>query len=171
MRQKPILSHYLSGTRRAHRMGETKRAFIRKPRTPARSQEEADRQTARACCAKCEWPKQLHDEVVTLANGLRLSLYGTFCAEPTADCTAEISTDVLVAPPEFGEQIVRRILAAPELQPLDVGMLICCVPGEYRAFLSYDYPDQATVFKVAEALPAEELQRQAAPRTVNDGSD
>jgi hypothetical protein len=144
-------------------MGETERTFTRKPLTPARSQAEADRRTARACCAKCERPKQLHDEVITLANGLRLAPYGTYCDEPDADCTAAMSANVLIEPPEVGEQIIRRILDAPALQPLDVGMLICCVPGEYRAFLSYDYPDQPAVLRAAAELPADVWQRQAEP--------
>lgn len=148
-------------------MSDKGREFIRKPSCqPARSQEEADRKSARAACARCPQQKHEIDTVVVFRNGLRLAILGAHCERPDAACTAGM---LAYAPdePEGGERVVEAVLATAELQPLDVGALFCCVPGEYRAFLSYDYPDQAAVLKAAEELPPS-FWHQAAPYAAPD---
>ncbi|MGL6096255.1 MAG: hypothetical protein ACRC7O_10730 [Fimbriiglobus sp.] len=118
-------------------------------RSTREENERLEAAAALARCERCPEPKRLRDEVLTLAGGLRLSVYTTPCSAPGPDCTAAVSSHIVSEPPAVANRIVERLAADPKLAAAGVTCMIPLHWSAERFVLSFRVP---TLGRVNDAL-------------------
>jgi hypothetical protein len=131
------------------------------------------REAARNRCDQCPHPKPARDEVVTLPNGIRLSVYVAHCRHPGPDCTARVQSHLLSEPPEVANRMVEHLAAEPGLAAAGVGWLACLAPDAERLILTYRVPESARVAAAVGSLSVEAFRdpRPDEPGAAPDGRE
>jgi hypothetical protein len=121
--------------------------------------ERLSREADRDNCAQCREPKAVRDEVVTLPNGVRLSVYVAHCQRPAADCTAQVCSHLVSEPPEAANRMVRWLAEQPELMAAGFGWTGCLQPGVDRLMLTCRVPELPRLMAAVAIMPVEAFRR------------
>jgi hypothetical protein len=121
------------------------------------------REAARDNCAQCPEAKATRDEVVSLPNGVQLSVYVAHCQRPAADCTAQVCAHLVSESPEAANRMVRWLAAQPDLKAAGVNWMASLAPGAAgadRLILTCRVPELARLTAAVGAVPVEAFRRQ-----------